>query len=66
MIPATIRDIIAMITSVDESIPSPTTARLPAKRPTRILSKARIALPTRAMIEAVFIKFALLLFICSL
>jgi hypothetical protein len=51
----TARDITAISTSTDESIPSPNTARLPEDIPKTILRIARSRFPARAEIAAVFI-----------
>jgi hypothetical protein len=45
----------AITTSADESMPSPTTAREPEKKPTISFDAASRAFPTRAMIEAFLI-----------
>jgi hypothetical protein len=51
----TTRDIRAISTSTDESIPSPNTARLPECIPTPILRIARNRFPAKAVMAAVFI-----------
>jgi hypothetical protein len=48
------RDIRAISTSTDESIPSPRTARLPECIPTPILRTARQRFPVKAVMAAVF------------
>jgi hypothetical protein len=52
---ATTSVIIEIKMSMDESIPSPRTARLFAYKPAVIFSEARIKLPANAVIDAIFI-----------